>query len=367
MARDVEQSGARDRTPGLQILASRHFPDWLAEVGVSLAFTTYQSNKLFLVGLRGDGRLSVFERTFARCLGLWSDGQTIWMTSQYQIWRLENVLASGEPSEGYDRLYVPQVGYVTGDVDAHDIAAGDPDQPIFVNTLFSCLATISSRESFRPLWRPPFVSKLSAEDRCHLNGLALRDGQPCYATACSQTDVFDGWRDHRRDGGCVVDVASGQIMLAGLSMPHSPRLAGERLWLLESGSGYLSYLDPGGAKIERVTFCPGYARGLALVDHYAVVGLSRPRERTFTGLALDDELAQRGAESRCGLQVVDLASGDVVHWLRLEGPVDELYDVVILPGAVRPKALGFKTDEIRRNVWFQDEGAPSHWIAKERS
>lgn len=354
-------------TPKLQLLASRHFTDWLAEQRVSLALSTYQSNKLFLLGLRPDGQLSGFERTFTRCMGLWSDGQTIWLTSQFQIWRLENALPSGDLADGFDRLYVPRIGYVTGDIDAHDIAPDAQGRPIFVNTLFGCLATVSERESFRPLWRPPFLSKLAAEDRCHLNGLAVSAGVPRYVTACAASDVVDSWRDQRTSGGCVIDVSSNQTVARGLSMPHSTRLAGERLWLLDSGNGFFGFVDLTKGEFQRVAFCPGYARGLALVGNYAVVGLSKPREQTFAGLSLDAELQQRGATSRCGLQVIDLTSGDVVHWLRIEGGVDELYDVVALPGVVRPKAFGFKTDEIRRQVWFSDEGRPMHWSAKDNS
>ena len=350
-------------TPKLELLTSRHFTSWLAEQRTSLAVTTYQSNKLFLLGVRPDGQLSGFERTFARSMGLWSDGQTIWLTSQFQIWRLENALPPGELADGFDRLYVPRIGYVTGDVDAHDIAPDAQGQPIFVNTLFGCLATVSERQNFCPLWRPPFLSKLAAEDRCHLNGLAMNDRVPQYVTACGQSDVADGWRDQRASGGCVIDVVRNQVVARGLSMPHSPRLVGERLWLLDSGSGYFGYLDPARGQFERVAFCPGYARGLALVGNYAVVGLSKPREQTFSGLPLDAELQRHGAVSRCGLQVIDLASGTVVHWLRIEGSVEELYDVVALPGVVRPKAFGFKTEEIRRNLWFTDEGHDIRWSA----
>ena len=85
---------------------------------------------------------------------------------------------------------------------------------MFVNTLFSCLATLSETHSFAPLWQPPFVSRLAAEDRCHLNGLAMRDGEPRYVTAVAATDVADGWREQRRDGGVVIDVATGEIVLA---------------------------------------------------------------------------------------------------------------------------------------------------------
>jgi uncharacterized protein (TIGR03032 family) len=335
--------------PWVEVSASRHLADWLAEQRVSLAFTTYQSGKLFLVGRYPDGRLTTFERTFNRCLGLWADGQTLWMTSLYQLWRFENVLQPGARHDGYDRLYTPKVGYTTGDLDAHDVAVEADGRVVFVNTKFGCLATVHERASFTPLWKPPFLSKLAPEDRCHLNGLALDEGKARFVTAVAASDVADGWRDRRRDGGVVIDVRTNQVIASGLSMPHSPRVYRGRLWLHDSGTGFFGSIDPAGGPFVPLTFCPGYLRGLAFTGDYAVMGLSRPRhDKTFGGLALDENLAARGAEARCGLHVVDLRSGDVVHWLRLDGVVTELYDVVVLPGVERPMALGFKTDEIQR-------------------
>src|ERR1043165_4960111 len=94
--------------PELELMGSRQFNSWLAEQKASLAFTTYQSGKLFLIGVRPDGKLSVFERTFERCMGLapTPDSQTLWMSSVYQLWRFENALPAGQRApEGYDRLY----------------------------------------------------------------------------------------------------------------------------------------------------------------------------------------------------------------------------------------------------------------------
>ena len=336
----------------LELTASRQLPAWMHEQGVSIAFTTYEAGKLFLIGLRPDGRLSVFERTFSRCMGLCADGGTLWMSSLYQLWRMENALAPGEMHEEHDRLYVPRIGYTTGDIDMHDIAVGDDGRPVFVNTLFSCLATVSETASFTPLWKPPFISRLAAEDRCHLNGLATENGHPRYVTAVSQADVGDGWREHRRAGGCVIDVETSAVVAEGLSMPHSPRLYRGRLWLHDSGSGQFGRIDLERGRFEPIAFCPGYLRGLAFSGDFAIAGISRLREqsKSFHGLPLDDALAARRASSRCGLQVIDLRSGDVVHWLQIEGIVNELYDVVVLPGARRPMALGFKSDQIRRFI-----------------
>ena len=339
-----------------ELTSSRQFPDWLGEQKLSLALTTYQAGKLFLLGLQPDGRLSVFERTFNRCLGLHATDQTLWLSSLYQLWRFENVLEAGQTAESFDRLYVPQVGYVTGDLDIHDVAVEATGRVVFVNTLFGCLATISDTHSFVPLWKPPFIDRLAAEDRCHLNGLALENGRAKYVTAVSQSNVADGWRDRRHDGGCVIDVQTNDIVAAGLSMPHSPRVYRDRLWVLNSGTGHFGFIDRDKGTFESVAFCPGYQRGLSFHGDYAIIGLSKQREnRTFSGLDLDRNLEKAQVDPRCGLHVIDLRTGDAVHWVRIEGVVSELYDVVALPGVRQPQALGFRTDEIRRVLRVGEE------------
>lgn len=341
-------------TPTLQITGSRQLSQWLVEQAVSVAFTTYQAGKLFFVGVQPDGGLSLFERTFNRCMGLCAAGDTLWMSSLVQLWRFENALAPGARHEGYDALFVPRMAYTTGDLDIHDIAVDGDGQPLFVNTSFGCLARPSATHSFAPVWQPPFLSKLAPEDRCHLNGLAMRDGRATWMVACSRSDVADGWRDRRVGGGCVLDVDTGAIVVDGLSMPHSPRWYRGRLWLLDSGTGRFGTVDLARGVFEPVCFCPGFARGLAFVGDFAVIGLSKPRgEATFADLPLAGALAQRDAEPRCGLHVVDLRTGDAIHWLRIEGVVSELYDVVTLHGVRRPMALGFVTDEIRRVITIE--------------
>ncbi len=346
-------SGASTQKPAFEITASRQFTAWLAEQYLSLVFTTYQAGKVFFIGLNPTtGQFSVFQRTFERCMGLYAIANSLYMSSLYQLWRFENSLQPGQNYNGYDGLYVPQMSYITADLDIHDIATGTQNnQPIFINTLFSCLATVSPTHSFIPLWQPPFISKLAAEDRCHLNGLAIVEGKPKYVTSVSQSDVADGWRDKRHDGGCVIDIDSNEIIVSGLSMPHSPRWHQNQLWLLNSGTGEFGKVDLNSGKFEPVAFCPGYGRGLAMFGDFAAIGLSKPRHnKTFQGLTLDDKLSQKQADPRCGLAIIDLRSGDLVHSLRIEGVIEELYDVAILPQIRRPMAIGLKSDEIRRMV-----------------
>jgi len=340
-----------DNQPRLEITTSRQFSSWLAGAGVSLAFTTYQAGKVFMLGTKPDGQLSVFERTLDRCMGLAAYRDSLYVSSLYQIWRFENIMETGEVRDGFDACYAPQMSYVTGDLDVHDMALDVEGNLTFVNTLFGCLAKPSVEASFIPIWQPPFLSKLAAEDRCHLNGMAMSDKGPEYVTAVSESDVADGWRDKRAESGVVIHVSSGEIFARGLSMPHSPRLKDGKLYILNSGTGKFGTVDTKTGGFTPIAFCPGYARGLTFVRDYAVIGLSLPRDnKTFQDLPLDECLMAKNTEPRCGLIVVDLKTGDTVHWLRLEGVVTELYDVTVLSNIKNPMMVGFKSDEVRRTI-----------------
>ena len=349
------------------LLTSQGFAGWLAANDCAVGLTTYQAGRLFLIGCKADGTLRAHERLIEQCQGLWTDGQSLWTSGQYALWRFENDLEA-PTATGVDRRFVPREGRITGQIDVHDIGVGDLGQfgaaalgagtgPIFVNTAFNCLATISDSASFRPLWQPPFISQMVAEDRCHLNGLAMDGPRAAYVSAISRSDVADGWRERRRDGGVIVDVGTGETVATGLSMPHSPRLYDGKLWVLNSGLGELSTVDPANGTITPIAFLPGYARGLAFVGRFAVIGLSRPRHnQTFEGLALQARLGAKDTSPRSGLLVVDIDTGRHVEWLRFEHTIDELYDVAILPGVRQPEAIGFRGDAIRQAVQVESTG-----------
>ncbi|MBK8816643.1 MAG: TIGR03032 family protein [Methylococcaceae bacterium] len=328
--------------------------DWLRTLNISLVFTTYQTNRLFLLGCKPDGRLGVNERLFDKPMGLYYRNDSLYMACRYQLWQLENRLAEGETHLGYDRLFVPSVAHTTGDLNIHDVVMTSEQKLFFINTDFSCLATLKSGFSFDPLWQPPFISKLAAEDRCHLNGLAMKDGKPAYVTACSRTDTAAGWRDHRVDGGIVIHIPSNEIAATGLSMPHSPRWYRGKLWLLNSGTGEFGFIEDG--RFVPVTFCPGFVRGLAFNEDYAIVGLSKLRSKTFAGLALESRLESDNKTSECGLRVINLRNGDIVHSLQINGVVEELFDIVLLPQVRLPKAIGFQNDDIDRLINFPQSG-----------
>ncbi len=346
-----------------QITTSRGFIDFLVTNRLSLALTSYQTGQLMLIGPLLDNRLSVFQRNFVRAMGLWASPQRLYLSTIAQIWRLENVLGPGQLATSqqlhYERLYVPRASHTTGDIDAHEIAIDARDRLIFVNTKYSCLATTDPVHSFQPIWKPSFISKIAPEDRCHLNGLAMKDGAPKYVTAVSRSDVVDGWRERRHEGGILIDVETGRVVTEDLSMPHSPRLNGGTLWVLDSGRGYLCRVDPDTGKTEQVTFCPGFARGLSFWQGYALIGTSLPRDGAFKGLELDDNIKTRDGEPRCGAYIVDTRTGDILHWIRFEGAVRELFDAAFIPGVRAPMCVGLGNPEMRTLITFSEEGAGS--------
>jgi len=314
---------------------SRGFERWLAGFNGAIAFSTYQAGKVFMIGM-GESGISIAERTFARCMGLAARADRMYLASLYQLWRFNNVLDRGDSYQGYDKLFIPHVGYTTGDIDAHDIGIDGNGAPVFVNTLFSCLARPSETSNFEVIWKPPFISRLAPEDRCHLNGLAMFEGAPGWVTMISRSDVAEGWRDHRHDGGVVMDTRTNELVCDGLSMPHSPRWYRGRVWFLESGYGALSWYDPTTASSGRLTQLPGFTRGLDFVEGYAVIGLSQVREtNTFEGIPITAD----GSERRSGVWVVDLGTGETVALLRFSDAVEEIFAVKVLPGLTFPSLL----------------------------
>jgi uncharacterized protein (TIGR03032 family) len=350
---DADQSGGLVPT---NISCSRGLSQWLQSNRTSLALSSYQTGRLYLVGVRPDGRVNFHEVGVGRAMGLWASPQRLLLATEFMLWRFENVLAPDQRAGAADKHYVPRVAHTTGDLDIHDIVVRQDGVIIFANTMFSCLSMLSPVHSFKPYWVPPFISKLAAEDRCHLNGIAMKDGVPAYVTATSRADIVNGWRARREQGGCVVDVASNEVITEKLSMPHSPRWHDGRLWVLNSGTGHLGTVNFATGEFEPKVFLPGFVRGLAFHNNHAIVGLSLPRDGSFAGLKLDDELAKRDADPWCGVQIINLATGDVVEWIRFEAGVSELLDVCAIPGVRLPSATAPTSGEINK-LYTIDNGA----------
>lgn len=325
---------------------------WLAAEGISLALTTYEGAKLVLIGPGLQGGTTVTERNFERCMALTVESdRSIWVSTHHHIWRLENGLQPNRQLDGWDRIYLPRAAHVTGGVDVHDLSCDAAGNLFGVVTLYNCVARIGGGYgSFSPFWRPPFISSIIAEDRCHLNGFCMEDDLPAYASLVGVSDQENGWRAHRNDGGVLIDMRTDRIIAQGLSMPHTPRLHQGRLWFLEAGRGWLCRVDPVTGNVERLLWRPGFLRGLRFYGRYAFVCSSKPRDDTFKGLHLDKELEQRGESARCALDIIDIEDMRVVHSIEITGSVRELYDIAVLPGCRQPLLYGIEGEDIRKIV-----------------
>lgn len=345
--------------PQTKMSVSRGFANWMSLQRCSIAFTSYQTGKLFLVGLTPDKKVSFHQQSYQRAMGIHCLRDRLYVGSLFQIWRLENVLGPAErANKHFDRLYVPRNAQTVGDVDVHEVSVDRAGRIVFVNTKYSCLATVSTKFGFRPIWKPPFISKLAAEDRCHMNGMAMEDGLPRYVTAVSQSDVINGWRERRHEGGVLIDVQNDKIITDQLSMPHSPRVYNGQIYALDSGRGNLIRIDRETGKKEDICFCPGFLRGLSLHNGYALVTVSKPRDGAFSGLELQEQLKKRDGEAWCGVLIIDLRSGDMVEFIRMDGQIAELFDVSIIPDTLCPMAIGVNSPEIHSMITFDKEFAP---------
>ena len=329
-----EPVAPKPEDPGpLRASHTPNFPTLLRQMGASLLVTTYQAGKLVMVRAEGD-RLNTHYRAFKAPMGLAlaDAGSKLAIGTTIQVWEFRDVPDVArrlEPPGAHDACYLPRSSHVTGNVLIHEMAYGAGGELWFVNTRFSCLATLDSEASFTPRWRPPFVTELEPSDRCHLNGLAMVNGKPKYVTALGETNEMGGWRPNKAKGGLVMDVDSGAILCRGLSMPHSPRWYGGRLWVCESGSGTLGTVDTNTGKYEAVAAVPGFTRGLDFVGDLAFVGLSQVRESAvFSGIPITERLTPE--KRTCGVCVVDLKRGETIALLKFESGVQEVFAVALL-------------------------------------
>ena len=329
----------------------------LVQLECSVAITSYQSGLLYNIGCDPKGGLHLHQAAIAKAMGLSYDGDGgMMLAGESEVVHFKNILSPNEKiNNTFDACFMPRLRNVTGRLDAHDIGLLSNGAPVFVNTRFNCLATVSDQHSFKEVWRPSFIDALVDEDRCHLNGMAMRDTEPAYVTAVSRSNTIDGWRDRRDSGGVVIDVARNEVVCEGLSMPHSPRWYEGQLWLLNSGTGELGViegLERGMGQFVPRVFCPGFLRGLAFHKGYAFVGLSKPRYKRFEGLPLDQKLKAADSEPWCGLQIIDLTKGSCVDWFRIDGAIGELYDVEVLPGIKTPMAVSPGSPEAADLITF---------------
>lgn len=318
---------------------SPQLPELLDQLACTIALTTYQAGKLVFISANPNReRLYTLPRTFDKPMGVAVQGDKMVLSTKDEVILLENsrALAQHYPNSPftYDSMWVPRTTFHTGQVDMHDIAFGS--EGIFaVNTSFSCLCRVDSEYNFVPVWKPPFISKLASEDRCHLNGMVMIDGKPKYATALGATNTPQGWRDGIASGGLLIDVETNEVILEGLAMPHSPCVHNGELYMLLSASGEFVKVNPEAGTYKVLKQYDGFCRGLSIYGDYAFIGFSKLRKNssTFAQLPFSDQA------NFAGIKMIHLPTGSEVGNLTFAASVDEIYEVLVLPGMIRPNIL----------------------------
>ena len=315
---------------------SPNLPELLLQLDCSLAISTYQAGKVVFLSPKDENNLVQLPRNFHKAMGIsfHEDKMLVATKSEVIVLKDSPQLAAHYPRkpQTYDALYMPRATYHTGVVDIHDIEFGGDGAIYGVNTSFSCLAKIDHEYSFTPIWKPPFISRLVSEDRCHLNGMAMVDGKPRYVTAFSTGDTPQSWRPTVTESGILMDVESNEIIADGLKMPHSPRIFDGQLYLLFSATGELVCMNLEDGSYEVVHRLKGFVRGLAKRGEYVFIGLSKLRKNSSTFAKLPvAEMA-----NHAGIAVIHLPTGALAGHLRYQSSVDEIYDVQVLPGRKRP-------------------------------
>jgi len=356
MLDSAKSTAAKDRL--VRYEHSKSFVPLLRQIGCSILISTYQAGKLVVVGTDEQG-LALGFHNFDRPMGLAVRQDRLAVAARDCVWTLlaaPNIAPRIEPAGRFDQLFAARSATITGDIQAHE-AAWVGDELWVVNTLFSCLCTVETGFSFVPRWRPPFITDLAPEDKCHLNGMALVDGRPKFVTFLGEIVTPRGWRPVKASGGCLMDVPTGQVVVRGLCMPHSPRVHGGRLWVLDSGRGHMCLADAAAGRTEVVAALPGYTRGLAFQNGFAFVGLSKIRETsTFGGVPI----AERRDELKCGIGIVELATGRLAAHLEFATGVDEIFDVQVLPGVRLPTVVGpHPEDDGSQTAWIVPDSARS--------
>lgn len=320
-----------------------NLPEFLMQIESSIVITTYQAGKLIFISPKNKNELIQLPRTFNKAMGVALHKNKLAVATKDEVIVLVNDkrIATTYPKKPntYDNFFLPRATYYTGQVDIHDLDYGT-EGLWAVNTSFSCLTLVNDDFSFIPKWKPHFITNLASEDRCHLNGMALKNGQPTFVTALGTGNTPQSWRKNIVGGGVIMDVASNEIITKGLAMPHSPRFYKNDLMVLLSAVGELGRVDTKTGKYETVTKLNAFVRGLAIVGDYAFVGVSKLRQNSSTFKHL--EIAK--LSNWAGVSVIHIPTGALVAQLKYMASVDEIYDIQILPNATRPGILNTYTD-----------------------
>jgi len=341
---------------------SPQVPELLNKLNCSIALSTYQAGKVVIISPHPDNEhLTTLPRTFQKPMGIAikDDRMAISLKDEVIVFQNSRELATFYPNKQntYDSLWLPRTTYYTGLVDLHDIDFGD-DGIYAINTSFSCICKIDGEFNFTPVWKPPFINEIIPGDLCHLNGMVVLNGKPKYVTALGTTNTPQGWKENIVHGGVLMDVKKNEIVLNGLSMPHSPKIYNNELYLLMSASGEFIKVNLETKSYQTLKKFEGFCRGLSFYKDFAFIGFSKLRKNssTFAKLSFSDKA------NFSGIKIIHMPTNAEVGEIIYETSVDEIYEVIVLENMIRPNILNTIDDVHKLSL-----ATPSttYWAKKE--
>jgi uncharacterized protein (TIGR03032 family) len=331
---------------------SPNVPELLKKLNCSIAISTYQAGKLVFISAKDEDSLTQLPRNFQKVMGIAEDykNQKLALACKDEIIIFKNskelALYYPKAPNKYDALYMPRATFYTGALDIHDLSFGENEELFAVNTLFSSIVKIDTNYNFTPYWSPPQIDKITGEDRCHLNGMAMKNGMPKYATAFNDGNTPQSWRDKITESGVIYDIENNKMIAKGLAMPHTPRIYNNELYVLLSATGELVKINKENGTYDVVVKIGGFVRGMSLHKDYLFIGQSKLRKNSSTF----GKLPFAKDANQAGIVIVHLPTKSITGKITYLTSLDEIYDIHILADKIRPNILNTLTEDYKEGL-----------------
>ncbi|WP_320033518.1 TIGR03032 family protein [Halarcobacter sp.] len=321
---------------------SYSFSRILHELNSTLVISTYQAEKVIFLSAQSSNQLIQLPRTFTSPMGLAYDRNKLAIATKTNIITLSSIEKQVllKKQNKYDAYFIPTASFYTGYSHLHDIAFGK-DKLFAVNTNFSIVGTVNIDFNFTPYWKPNFIKNINGGDQCHLNGLAMENGEPGYVTAFSTTDEPKGWKNTDFKQGVLINVKTNKIVQKNLNIPHSPRFYKNKIYFLESAKSKLNEYNPMTGETTTVIELNGFARGMDIIEDIAFIGISkiRPSSSIFNNLKYENN------DYYAGVVAVNLQTKKIVGKIEYLNDVNEIYDIKILPNIKKANIIGLNDEQ----------------------
>ena len=331
---------------------SPNVPELLKKLNCSIAISTYQAGKLVFISAKDEDSLTQLPRNFQKVMGIAEDykNQKLALACKDEIIIFKNskelALYYPKAPNKYDALYMPRATFHTGALDIHDLSFGENEELFAVNTLFSSIVKIDTNYNFTPYWSPPQIDKITGEDRCHLNGMAMKNGMPKYATAFNDGNTPQSWRDKITESGVIYDIENNKMIAKDLAMPHTPRIYNNELYVLLSATGELVKINKENGTYDVVVKIGGFVRGMSLHKDYLFIGQSKLRKNSSTF----GKLPFAKDANQAGIVIVHLPTKSITGKITYLTSLDEIYDIHILADKIRPNILNTLTEDYKEGL-----------------